>query len=318
MAGEQLEDDEIDLMGDGEFAEDDDDQLPADEIEELSVDARARAMGWKPLAEYRGDPRRWTDAEEFIRKGEEELPILRDQSRRMAEKIARFEPELESAKKAAKDALALARSSEQRGYDRAMAEQKAAQRQAVREGDTDAYDAAQAEIDRIEATRRIAEAPVEEDEPAPAPAQEVWPETTAFLAANPWFRSDAQLNASMIGHHDVVVRTRADLTRSQQYALAKKRVAEDFPGRIPETTPLPRTDPPRQRRTSVLEPGASAPRERRGSVWEQIEDPAERADAKSAFANMQRHDDGLTPEEYVSLYLNPKQDVIALRAKRKK
>ena len=181
MAGELVEDDEIDLMGDGEFEEADDglDLAPADEP--VTDEQRARAMGWKPFAEYRGDPRRWTDYPEFIKRGEDELPILRDQNRRLSEKVARFEPELASASKAARDALALARASEQRGYDRAMSEQKAAQRQAVAEGDTAAYDAAQAELDRIEAARRIA-AVEPEKEPAhePEPEREpIWPETTA-------------------------------------------------------------------------------------------------------------------------------------------
>ena len=319
MAGELVEDDEIDLMGDGEFDEADDglDLAPADEP--VTDEQRARAMGWKPFAEYRGDPRRWTDYPEFIRRGEEELPIIRDQNRRLSEKVARFEPELASASKAARDALALARASEQRGYDRALAEQKAAARQAVAEGNTEAYDDAQAEIDRIEAAKRIAAAPAQEEPPAPEPEREpIWPETQAFLDANPWFHTDAALAKSMIAYHSGIVESRPDLSRAAQYALAKKRVAEDFPGRIPGDQPVPRTDPPRQRRAMVLEPGGETPRERRGSVWDQIEDAGERADCRAAFTNMQRHDEGLTAEEYVSLYLNPKQDVIALRAKRKK
>ena len=166
-------------MGDGEFEEADDglDLAPADEP--VTDEQRARAMGWKPFAEYRGDPRRWTDYPEFIKRGEDELPILRDQNRRLSEKVARFEPELASASKAARDALALARASEQRGYDRAMSEQKAAQRQAVAEGDTAAYDAAQAELDRIEAARRIA-AVEPEKEPAhePEPEREPMPDMT--------------------------------------------------------------------------------------------------------------------------------------------
>ena len=64
-------------------APDDEEDGEDDDPPEITLEQRARAMGWKPLAEYRGDPRRWTDAAEFIRKGEEELPVLRDQSRRI-------------------------------------------------------------------------------------------------------------------------------------------------------------------------------------------------------------------------------------------
>jgi len=43
------------------------------------VQAKAEKMGWIPPARFKGDPTKFTDAEEFLRRGEEVLPIVKKQ-----------------------------------------------------------------------------------------------------------------------------------------------------------------------------------------------------------------------------------------------
>lgn len=306
--------------------------------EPVSIEARARAMGWKPLAEFRGDPRRWTDAATFIAHGEEELPILRDQNRRMSEKLARFEPEMETLRNtitqqaaAIKRAEAIATRADKAGYDRAMAELKARQREAVETGDTVAYDQVQAQIDASIAARAEAEAVVPVEEPAPAPArEETWPETTAFLNENPWFHSDPVLRSAMIKAHEAVVTLHPTIGRVEGYARAKAQVIEAYPDRFPsaqlEDEPLarePEPAPARQvarqpARAPVMAPSAPLPPgQRRQSPFDRIPEE-DRADARAGFEYARKGDPDLPASEYVALYLNPKLNPLELRAQRKK
>src|SRR5271166_5657668 len=116
------------------------DPAPADDgaNADAAVEARAREMGWKPLAEYRGPPGKWQPAADFISRGENILPIVRQQNRALTEKVGRMEGEFTSMRKTLdeqtqiiKDLRDMGRKADQRGYERAMAEIRAKQREAV-------------------------------------------------------------------------------------------------------------------------------------------------------------------------------------------
>lgn len=321
-----------------EYDEEEDQEVLGDFTEDdtPSVEDRARAMGWHPLpkdpnnpqpGDYRGDPRRHTDAAAFIAHGEEQLPILRDQTRRLSDKLARATTQIEGLSntvaeqaRAVKDAMDLARRSDERGYNRAVAEMRAEQRDAVAAGDTVAYDQVQERLDAAAREREVANTPASRE---PAPASEgIWPETTAFINDNPWFNSDPVLKRAMIAEHEAVLKGQPSLSRAQQYARAKARVVADFPDSFPESqmsrAPAAETEQQRPRRAAVLAPSAPAQPRRQGSPFDRIEDVGERDQAKAAFVRLQNNDPGMTPDEYMTLYDNPKADPLALRSARKK
>lgn len=329
-------------MTDAAYAEIEDEELPSDELDtglgderQTSVEERARAMGWHPLpidpdnpqpGDYRGDPRRHTDAATFIAHGEEQLPILRDQTRRLSDKVARYTADIEGLRytvaeqaRAVKDAMDLARRSDERGYNRALQEMRAEQREAVAAGDTQAFDQVQERIDAAQRERDANAVPPARSEQAPA-SESVWPETTAFINDNPWFNSDPALHRAMIAEHNAVLQVHPNMSRAQQYARAKARVVEAFPDSFPEPNMPPAAEPEqmRVRRTAgVLAPSAPAPPPRRTSPFDQIDDPGERAQAKQAFTRLQNMDPGMTADEYMTLYTNPKADALSLRKARK-
>lgn len=47
------------------------------------VQREAEAMGWIPPARFRGDPERFVDADVYIKRGNEVLPIVREQNKRL-------------------------------------------------------------------------------------------------------------------------------------------------------------------------------------------------------------------------------------------
>ena len=291
--------------------------------DEVTEEARARAMGWKPLEEFRGDPRRWTDARTFIEHGEAELPILRDQSRRMAEKIARFETEVTTLRntvseqsEAVKHAMELARRSDERGYQRGLSELKAKQREAVQVGDTEAFDQIDEQIRAAETERQNAETkyvttPVKVAEPvAPPVVAQVDRETSDFIAANPWFNTKPILKNAMIEQHKALVQAEGVKTGAEladQYERAKDEVVELFPQFFKIEAPVPPANEPsatpRPRlRAPALPSNGQAPRPRGASAFMRIGDAKERADAETAYASIKRAQPDLTPDEYIGIY----------------
>lgn len=343
--GEEFED-----VGAGEAA-------PAPEPAPISIEARARTMGWKPLPtdprnpqpdEFRGDPRYHRGAAEFIAHGEAELPVLRDNNRRMSEKLARLEPEMDTLRKtvteqaaAIRRATALAERADETGYKRALAELEAQRREAVRIGDETAFDQVQARIDTMVQTR-AAEPPAPTAEP-PAPVVEgEWPETTAFKRDNPWVMTDPVLRQAMISAHGAMLDNFPNMSRSEQYDRAKRLVMEAHPAKFPREPALatePDLDPeyedeppvarepapppaaPRARppaRAAVLAPSApQRPGEGRRSVWDQIPEE-ERAEARKGYEYSLKGDPEQPASEFVALYLNSKLNPLDLRARRKK
>lgn len=308
-----------------------------DDGQGVSVEDRARAMGWKPQHEYRGDPRRWTDAAEFIEKGENELPVLRDNIRRTTELVVRQERELAALRasqadqaNAVRHAMDLAQRADERGYQRGLSELKAKQREAVQVGDTEAYDKIDEQIKAAETERQKAETtyvqtPIRTPDPVfPPVVQQVDRETSEFIAANPWFDAKPILKNAMIEAHKALVAaegTKTGAALADQYERAKDDVVAAFPQFFPtgdpEPTPAPAATPRPRLRAPALAPNGQAPRPRGGSPFMRIDDPTERKQAEDAFASIQRNDPGATPEEYIAIYFG-EVNVLDALAKRKK
>lgn len=60
--------------------------------------AEARTIGWVPQGEFRGDPEKWVDADTFIERGKQIMPILRANNKRLQDELAKQAGELQSVK----------------------------------------------------------------------------------------------------------------------------------------------------------------------------------------------------------------------------
>ena len=80
--------------------------------EEIGVEEKARGMGWMPLEEFKGNPDRWRPADEFVQRGENYVPILKD-------RVKKLEEDLSIALKVTKAELADVK---KQGYEQAKAE----------------------------------------------------------------------------------------------------------------------------------------------------------------------------------------------------
>lgn len=63
--------------------------------EELSIEERARAQGWVPKEEFKGDQARWRPAEEFVKRGEEIASFRPEVVRKLEAKVAGLERQID-------------------------------------------------------------------------------------------------------------------------------------------------------------------------------------------------------------------------------
>ena len=57
---------------------------------------QARDMGWTPQDKFKGDPEKWVDADEFVRRGEQLMPLLRKTNQRLKEDLAARDAEIDN------------------------------------------------------------------------------------------------------------------------------------------------------------------------------------------------------------------------------
>jgi len=112
---------------------------------EVDITVKASKMGWVPLEKFKGDPERWTDAAEFVRRGEDVLPIVRKNNERLTQRLDVLENENATTKqllKAATEALGefqkYHEEDSKRQYERALEKLKSDKKEALRESDYDA------------------------------------------------------------------------------------------------------------------------------------------------------------------------------------
>jgi len=166
--------------------------------EASQYESEARAQGWVAQEEFRGSESDWVDAETFVRRGKEIMPILRKNNEKLLK-------ELGEAKKAAEEAREAAK--EFREYQKQQFEKKAkdlegqleqlkqAKRDAITQGDGDRAIAIDDAMDELKEQRLEAK---EELKAAEEKAKEV-PQVTAdpilnnWMDKNDWFGKDARM-----------------------------------------------------------------------------------------------------------------------------
>ncbi len=320
------------------------DHTPDPEAERKAErEALARRGGWRPQEEYRGPPGQWRTAEEFLKRGEDILPIVRKDLAKERERTAKMEDEIRTLRAGfdeqrlvMEDLLKMARNASEAGYKRAMDELKAQKRAAAQEGDIAKVVLIDEQISEVAAERASAPAPAERPKPAasspaPQPKVQVDPAVEQFVNDNPWFNTDGVLHKAMEAEHMSLLQEAPGLSLEENLRQAKEAVMARYPRKfgIKEPPPPAPEDEeeeeivtrPRPRASSVTPPTPEARNQRRAATGiATIEDPQERAVAKMAFDRAKRQMPDLTEAEWFSVYQNPRietEDMKSLRAKRK-
>lgn len=234
-------------------AEDDDD----------SQEEEARAAGWLPKTEYRGDPKKWVPADKYnerrdpkslrlaLDKTQKELSDLRNareqDARSFADRLDRFE----------------AMSKAQRG--KLYSDIEASRRQAVVAGDTDEYDRLNRVEQRLyeeeEAAGKTSAKPKEQAE-TPGELSEV---TLKWVEENEWFETDQQLHFAAIAINKRIANRNPSMSHEEQLEATTAEVMKKFPEKFGEKKPAPKTNG-----HSAVEGGQRMPAQPKGKGFSDI------------------------------------------------
>lgn len=148
-------------------------------------EAEARAHGWTPKEEFRGDQSKWVDAETFAKRADEVMPFLKKQNQGLKR-------ELDDLKRQIKQASAHFSRAEERGFQRAMAELEAKHDEAVEMGNVRASKAIRQEMDDLKAD---VAAGSKDEADAPTTEAQRRKELDQWIETNDWYLTDQSKRA---------------------------------------------------------------------------------------------------------------------------
>lgn len=271
------------------------------------VEARARRMGWRPKEEFRGPPDKWSSAEDFIARGENELPILRERNRNLdrqlqttSETVAELKTRMEQTGEVLSSMREMSLKAEERAYKKARAEIEEEQRTRAAAADVAGVTETQRKLEELDKEREAAKVVVvpvtaKPDAPTAKPRD---PVAEQWIADNPWFTSDPEMNSTAQGIHTGMLQSRKDLSLAENLAETKRRVMKLYPEKF--------ANPNREEAVTVAQPSGNAPAPTNKNKKKTYADLP--ADAKAACdkyvkqINSTSPKKPYTPEEYVSMY----------------
>lgn len=212
-------------------------------MSDQEIESKARQMGWVPKENFRGADDQWVDASEFVRRGEEILPIVKANNRRLQDQLSRQEQQIADLTKAvqeSKESLTAFHDYHQESLTRALAEQREKLvdqlEQARESGDVRAETKVQDQLAEVREQERILKAkPKEESKPSGNSGSDQLVEDPAFTAwrqDNSWYGSDKKKTAFAEGMAMQLRRDPANalITGRAFYDLVSNAVEEEYGG----------------------------------------------------------------------------------------
>jgi len=202
------------------------------------VRQEAESQGWVPKERFRGNESDWVDADTFVKRGREILPILRKNNENLIKDLNSTKEQLKEFREAAEEFKKFQRDAYERkaqDYEKRILEIKESRAQAISDGDgqkvnalDDALDVAKDELKEAkQAVKDADKAPIE----TPA-STEIDPGLQVWLDRNTWFGQDKRMTGIVNGIGESL-RLEFPLLKGQAFLEKLDEVlAEEFPGKF--------------------------------------------------------------------------------------
>jgi hypothetical protein len=252
---------------------------------------RARRLGWRPQEEYNGK-RDWVPADKFIETAENELPVLRENLRRLdslyTKDVGSLKNELSEVKQVLTDFREFSTRAEQRAYEKAKRELLDKRDVAVAHADTETFKAIDKEIQELDKTVKPAVPEKKADATSTAPAPD--PAITSWISENPWFTTDTELMSYAKAQDQFLMQTKPGMTIGERLEEVRNRTKKEYPDKF--------GNPRREQSSTVAEPGAQTTRQsNKGKSYNDLP-----ADAKAACDKYVRTIPNYKREDYLKDY----------------
>lgn len=184
-----------------------------DEELDPQIEQQARDMGWRPQEEWKGNPDKWVDAQEFVERGEQILPILRANNRRLNDDLLtmrqnndRLSQELEATRSIVQNLEKHFTESTERQLAEQRKALKAELRDAVEDRDVDRELEVREQLDQLTEAEREAKKKQQENKEklSKTPPKggktdpDIDPDFETWKKENPWFGEDRKRTKAVI------------------------------------------------------------------------------------------------------------------------
>ena len=204
----------------------------------------AESQGWVPKERFRGNESDWVDADVFVKRGREILPILRKNNENLIKDLQSTKQQLQEFKEAAEEFKRFQRETYERKtqeYEQRIQEIKESRAQAISDGDgkkvnalDDALDQAKEELS--EAKKAVKDANKVVETQFDAQPTTIEPQLQTWLDNNNWFGQDKRMTgiANSLGES---LRLEFPGLKGQEFLDKLDEVlAEEFPNRFKDKT----------------------------------------------------------------------------------
>jgi len=175
------------------------DKVEGDHSEEDLLVKEASGQGWVPKDKFKGKEDDWVDAQTFIKRGKEILPILRKNNESLLKELNQTKESLREFKTAADEFKKFQKESYERKareLEREITELKSARAQAITDGDGVRANALDEAIDTAKDEVKAAKASaVEVAKPMSTAPTGLDPKLQIWLDRNEWFGKDKMMTS---------------------------------------------------------------------------------------------------------------------------
>lgn len=212
----------------------------SEEFSSPGMEAKARDMGWVPQDEFRGNPDNWRPADEFVKRGEEFLPFIKKDRDKFREKADGLEARLEKLESDHAQKLERLEHMSNVGIQELRSQYEsqfaALKRQAVREGDEEAYDAYERqERDALADLDKKAAPPEPKDDDKPQITESQKQVLDGWLGDNAWFNADAEMRAVATARHEKLLTDKPGMTLEENLQETREYVKSKYPEKFGAT-----------------------------------------------------------------------------------
>ena len=173
-------------------------EAPQEAPEASQFESEARAQGWVAAEEFRGSESDWVDAETFVRRGKEIMPILRKNNEKLLKELGEARKIAEEARESAKEFREYQKQQfekKTKDLEGQLEQLKQAKRDAITQGDGDRAIAIDDAMDDLKEQRLEAKEDLKaaEEKAKEVPQFTQDPILNTWMEKNDWFGKDSRM-----------------------------------------------------------------------------------------------------------------------------
>jgi hypothetical protein len=198
------------------------------------VEERAKVQGWVPKEEFRGDPANWRPADEFVKRADEMMPIMKSVNKKLESQVGNLTKELSDTKGMIQKMVKIQSKYSDDFYDSKISDLKTQKLQAVKDGDIELYVKLENQESGLKKPENIEISKTDNDS---SNMNSMHPEVQRWIEENSkWFGYDKEMtDYAMFAGEQMKNENNPLALPGQEYAFCeevKRRVQATFPGKF--------------------------------------------------------------------------------------